>query len=196
MDPTRGRRSSWGHLTTQSQTLDYTTPTSGLVQHALYRSLSSTFNVSCTMGATFTSLPPEVLLEILSHLPHPTRDTEPAVSSPLVYTATVNQQLRSLSQQLLFKSVTLSGKEQAERWIATDARKWTTELAVGVVLTGPTDVSVWPQRVLEFGLVGKDGEGGRSLKVLALDPWVQEELSEEWYRADGLKGQLSQLHQF
>lgn len=146
------------------------------------------------MGATFTSLPPEVLLEILSYLPRPTTEGRLPRQSPLIATAATNKQLRLLSQQLLFESVRLRGKEQVERWMASPARKWTTELSIGVGPAGPVHVSVWLNRVFGAGLAGKDGKRGRSLKVLMLNELEQGDLRDGWCRADGLKGRLAPPH--
>lgn len=145
------------------------------------------------MAPTFSSLPTEILLEILGHLPRPTLGTRLAAPSALIATALVNKQLRSLSQQLMFDHVRIKGKEQAKSWTRAVARKWTTELWIEVGREDMAEGTDWLAKVFARGLSGKDGNRGRKLEVLEVEGVEEGELKDGWCRAEGLQGEFSPL---
>ncbi len=72
------------------------------------------------MVVTFTCFPPEIVLQILGHLPQPA----------LARTALVSRALAELSQVVLFEDVSVKGGAQFETWATTRARKHTTALSI------------------------------------------------------------------
>lgn len=90
------------------------------------------------MPTTISSLPPETVLDILEFLDIPSPlDTDSAAApgtsptpNPLLATALVDRRFRQLSQEIMFRSVTLHSREQARRWRATGAGAYTREARV------------------------------------------------------------------
>ena len=65
------------------------------------------------MTAFFSSLPPELVRQILSHLPRPSHGSPLPAPSPLLATALASPTLQVMSPELLFHSMTLAGEEYA-----------------------------------------------------------------------------------
>lgn len=84
------------------------------------------------MPATLSSLPPEVVLKILRHLPGPCFGGPRPLEAPsaLLATALVSKDFAVLSQEVLFEDVYLCGKQDVLRWAATEARRATRKLRV------------------------------------------------------------------
>ena len=85
------------------------------------------------MTASFDSLPPEVVPEIVGHLPRPF--FKPLHRAHTLFTRTASSASSSsafLSQHLLFDSVAFKSRRETERWIGADARRWTAELRLEV----------------------------------------------------------------
>lgn len=122
-----------------------------------------------TMPATFSSLPPEVVLEILGHLPRPALEAKLPTPSPLVATARVSHQLTAASQKFLFSSVTLEGKEQIDRFASTEARKWTTELWIEVGNGDLAEGGAWLEETMREVMSKRGKVVGKRLKVLVLE---------------------------
>lgn len=144
------------------------------------------------MPATFHSLPPEVILQILGHLPLPSFGLEAPNRSPLIDTALVNRLLRLLSQELLFTSVTLAERKHVERWSRTDARARTAALSIRLSWrAGLSEGGVgagWLEEALREGLAGEGGGGGAVLKVLEVHCPEKQPFSDQLYQVEGLKG--------
>ena len=68
------------------------------------------------MTAFFSSLPPELVRQILSHLPRPSHGSPLPAPSPLLATALASPTLQVMSPELLFHSMTLAGEEYALHW--------------------------------------------------------------------------------
>lgn len=107
---------------------------------------------------SLSTLPPELLGQILSHLARPSLGPALPAPSPLLATAVVSRTLRVLSQKLLFHSVTAACEEQGMRWRSTAASAFTRELRVMVEWREDRtegDAVEWVRTVFEGDSSGK-----------------------------------------
>ncbi len=114
------------------------------------------------MVVTFTCFPPEIVLQILGHLPQPA----------LARTALVSRALAKLSQKILFEDVSVKGEAQFESWATTRARKHTTALAIKLSkdeLRVMANSEGWFVEVLRTGAKPKKGARWRVMARLEID---------------------------
>lgn len=141
------------------------------------------------MPATFSSLPPEVVLRILGHLPRPLLSTESDASSPLIATSVVNKQLGRLSQSLLFERVNLEGHHSVIRWAETEASQFTVKLSVKLSLADFLNGPNWLFDALKRGTGRNEGGTGKVLRGLEISGLVGGDWVIDWSVMEGLKGE-------
>lgn len=120
------------------------------------------------MGASFKSLPPELVLKILGLLSCPLGRAEAPHRSPLLDTALVSKQLRVLSQDLLYRCVKLTSVRRLKQWAEAAPCRLTAELSIQLSENDDGLGAGGVEEVLRAGLAGKGGGGGRQLRVLEL----------------------------
>lgn len=144
-------------------------------------------NLHGQMVTTLTSLPPELLLKILSYLPRPTLEHHLPTPSPLISASLVSRKLGALSQELLFRSVVLNSEEEIGRWARTQARMFTTELRLEGGIIDP----IAAMEVLIRGMDSRDNSRRDGLRVLEFDTLVKGAVEGRFSWGDwvGLKGE-------
>lgn len=116
---------------------------------------------------TFSSLPLEIVVEILRLLPVPAWEPgRPPERSALVATARVSRELRSLSQQLLFRRVWITNQTQGKMWAKTGAGQFTVEL--WFVVKRLSKARHWVEEVLGTRLGLNGPQRCQPLKVLLI----------------------------
>lgn len=144
--------------------------------------------------ATFSSLPPEIVLHILKHLPRPAIRGTGWQRSPLLNTALVDRRLGTMAQRLLFERVRVRDYEQLRTWSITKARSQTVELSISLSWRTAKEAGVLGdhplERILLAGLRGKEGtSGGRKLRILEIGFLKLQNLGDKLVRNDGLEGE-------
>lgn len=124
------------------------------------------------MVATFSSLPPEIVGQILSFLPRPTiNHGRVTTTSPLLATSLVSKAWYSLSQHFLFHTVALNGTLALDRWARTEACRSTVQLAVNLAAdqSGQSQAQLELADVLWTYLVVREIDDQRPVEVLELE---------------------------
>ncbi len=145
------------------------------------------------MPTTIHSLAPELILEILCHLPVTVDFGGPRplpAPCPLLATSLVSKKFRELSQQVLFQEAYLCGKGEARLWAETGARRWTKVLTISLGRSDFTKNRDWLIELFAATLGASEADQVK-LEFLELSGVPCGRLGEDWVTLPGIQGQLA-----